>query len=167
MCTHLNSYSVTVWIFIILFSKGPASKLQKCLCPFKKSYRSTTFIVLGNGGGLITIKSSNFPRAPSHEPSEDQDILTLDDLKNHEEHIEKISRLLGKILILFRFFIKKIVSFWDLKRFIYFRRCLAGHNGRNHFPQISRTMQIHAKRCWFAQKFTTSGTTSSSFFGFY
>ena len=44
--------------------------------------------------------------APSHEPSEDQGILTLENLKNHEEHIEKISRLLGKILILFRFFIK-------------------------------------------------------------
>ena len=49
------------------------------------------------GGGLDTVRTihtSDFPRVPSPEPSE---TLTLVDLKNQEEHIEEISRLLGRI----------------------------------------------------------------------
>ena len=49
------------------------------------------------GGGLDTVRTihtSDFPRVPSPEPSE---TLTLVDLKNQEEHIGEISRLLGRI----------------------------------------------------------------------
>ena len=47
-----------------------------------------------------TIHTSEFPRVPSTVPSPEPSetlALTLMDLKNQEEHIEEISRLLGRI----------------------------------------------------------------------
>ena len=91
---------------------------------FQENYCATTFILLGNGAGsfvprletadlsiLRTIQTSNFPRVPSPEPSDGQGILTLEDLKNREDHLREISRLLGKIVILlFGYFVKICAS---------------------------------------------------------